>query len=424
MRRLISTALAASVLAFSGAAPRAQSKPAPSQTPTFRSSTALVEVDIIVKDKDGRFVSGLTSDDFEVFEEGQPQTIQHFYLVTQTPTASTEPRSDVVLPRSPDQMERRAFVLFFDTEHLASSGLARLKDAAMNFIRDHFRRNDLAGVFANGTMWRGRLSSDMQDVLDGIRWVTPAFETSARRLAMLVEYPRIESEFDALRIDSGDQRLLEDIGTKNCIDEPQSCAQEGGREYVIDKIQRKARMFVAEARRAASSTLDVLTYMSRNLARLEGRKTLVMLSEGFLVDEIRSQLPQIAGEASRAGVTIYTINARGTAGTGGRIVADASVNAGSLSTYGDSSEEGLDILSVETGGIAFRHSDNFAAALTAVASDTSTYYVLAYSPQNATLDGKFRRIQLKTKWGGLTVRARRGYVASPLPAPKPIRTGR
>ena len=291
----------------------------------------------------------------------------------------------------------------------------------MNFVRDHFRPSDLGGVFANGGMYRGRLSSDIQDVLDGIRGVTPAFETSARRLAALVEYPRIDSEFEALRIESGDQRLLDDVAARNCIREPQNCAQEGGREYVVDKLQRKAQMFATEARRATSATLDVLSYISRNLARLEGRKTLVMLSEGFLVDEMRSQLPQIAGEASRAGVTIYTVNARGTVGTGGRILADASVSLGSFSTYGDSSEEGLDILSTETGGIAFRHTDDFKGALAAVAADTSTYYVLAYSPQNTTLDGRFRRIQLKTKWSGLTVRARRGYVASPLPPPKPVR---
>jgi len=50
------------------------------------------------------------------------------------------------------------------------------------------------------------------------------------------------------------------------------------------------------------------------------------------------------------------------------------------------------------------------------------YYVLAYSPENTTLDGKYRRITLRAKWAGLDVRARRGYVASPLPPPKALRT--
>ena len=62
--------------------------------------------------------------------------------------------------------------------------------------------------------------------------------------------------------------------------------------------------------------------------------------------------------------------------------------------------------------------------LTQLAADTSTYYVLAYSPENTTLDGKFRRITLKVKWEGLSVRARRGYVASPLPPAKQLRTSK
>jgi VWFA-related protein len=149
-----------------------------------------------------------------------------------------------------------------------------------------------------------------------------------------------------------------------------------------------------------------------------------MISEGFFSSEVRPDVPQIAGAAARAGITIYTLNARGTRGVGGRIMPDASLDRGTLSTLGDSSEEGLDVLAGETGGMAIRYTDNFRQALGRIASDTSTYYVLAYSPENVTLDGKFRRIELKTKWEGVEIRARRGYVASPLPAPKTIRTGK
>jgi hypothetical protein len=70
--------------------------------------------------------------------------------------------------------------------------------------------------------------------------------------------------------------------------------------------------------------------------------------------------------------------------------------------------------------MTLRRRDDFRVALDDVATDTSTYYVLAYSPETA-LDGKYRRIVLKTKWAGLMVRARRGYVASPLPASKSLR---
>jgi VWFA-related protein len=404
--------------------PGAQQKPAspPDQTTTFRTSTSLVEVDVIVKDKDGRFVSGLTADDFEVFEEGQPQLIQHFYLVTENPTSPGELRADAVLPRSPDQTGRRVWVLVFDSEHLSSTLLARVKRSAMDFLNEQIRPGDLAGIFVNGTLWRGRLSNNRQELLDGVLSATPAFETPATRLGSLLDFPRITSEFEAARVEAGDRRILEELTEKACIEEPQACGLTGGRENVQDRIEQKSQTYVRDSRRAARTTVDSLAYIIRNLSRLEGRKTLVLLSEGFYVDEIRSELPQVAGQAARAGITVYALNVRGTVGAGGRIVADASIPRGSLSTQGDTSEEGLDVLAAETGGMSIRHTDNFGGALGSIAQDTSTYYVLAYVPANATLDGKFRRIELKTKWKGLEVRARRGYTATPLPAPKGIRT--
>jgi len=78
-----------------------QQQPRQHQQPTFKSATALVGVDIIARDKDGRFVSGLTADDFEVLEDGKPQPIQHFYLVTEPSAVTIEPRPDAILPRSP-----------------------------------------------------------------------------------------------------------------------------------------------------------------------------------------------------------------------------------------------------------------------------------------------------------------------------------
>ena len=399
-------------------------RPADPQSGTFRSSTSLVEVDVIVKDKEGRFVSGLTADDFEVLEEGKPQPIQHFYLITDTPAASGDLAPTVVLPRSPDQTARRVFLLIFDSEHLSGPLVPRVKHEAMRFVNEQFKPADLAGVYVNGGLWRNRLTNDRQELLDGIRALTPAVESPAKRHGMLIAYPRIPSEYDALRIENGDRRRLEAVAQDNCTSEPLSCAQEGGREYVEERLETKAKTFVDEARRAAGTTIDILRHATRNLARLEGRKTVVLISEGFFVDDLRAQLPQVAGQVARAGIAIYTLNARGSAGVGGRIVPDASVERGMLSTLGESSQEGLDVLAAETGAIAFRNSDNYAAALSAMASDTSTYYVLAYTPENAVLDGKFRRIELRTKWAGLDVRARRGYVASPLPPKRNLRTVR
>lgn len=394
------------------------------QAPTFKASTSLVEVDIIARDGGGRFVSGLTADDFEVLEEGKPQAIEHFYLVTENPTTSAEPRADVVMPRSPDRTDRRIFVLFFDSQHLSSGSLLRLKQAATTFVTDNIRRTDLAGVFVNGALVHNHLTSDRDELLESISSVTPAFETTDAQARLLLDYPRIDSFFDAARIDGGDNSYLQEVALKQCGQTSRQCELEGGREYVEDALQRKAHRFIEDSRRTARTTVDSLTYVTKNLAPLEGRKTLVFLSEGFYVNDLRGTLPILAGQASRAGVTIYSLDARGSRASSGVTAGDVTLIDSGLSGFGDTSDEGLDILSGETGGITFRRSDDFGRVLTELASDTSTYYVLAYAPENTTLDGKFRRITLKVKWEGLSVRARRGYVASPLPPAKQLRTSK
>ena len=141
------------------------------------------------------------------------------------------------------------------------------------------------------------------------------------------------------------------------------------------------------------------------------------------MDDARSVLPQLAGQASRAGVTIYCLDARGTSARAGSApAADPTVHGAGLSGVGDTTDAAFDVLATQTGGLTLRRRDDFRGALTDIGSDTGTYYVLAYTPQNPTLDGKYRRIRLKMKREGVTIRARSGYVASPLPPRRAIRT--
>jgi VWFA-related protein len=417
---LLCTLIAAALFALQAPA----QPPQPDRRPTFRSSTALVEVDIIAQDRAGRFVPNLTAADFEIFEDGQPQAIDHFYLVTQHRAAGPAAATGAEPVRGPDRTDRRVFIFFFDSDHLAGASLLTLKNAAMDFINGEMRPDDFAGVYVNGALVNGHLTNQKQELLDAIRGADPATDNIDTRTRGLLEFPRIGSYQAAALIDSGDRVTLADVLQRACGgDDARMCAAEGGREFVEDKLQRKARLFVDQSRHAAGATIRSLTYVIRNLSGLEGRKTLMLLSQGFMLDDARSSLPLLAGQASRAGVTIYCLDARGTAARAGTAPAvDPAVHGPGLSGTGDTSDEALDVLSAQTGGLTIRRRDDFRSALADIGRDTSTYYVLAYTPRNPALDGKYRRITLKLKSDGVTIRARRGYVASPLPPPKPIRT--
>jgi VWFA-related protein len=234
--------------------------PQPERKPTFRSATALVEVDIIARDGSGRFVPGLTADHFEILEDGRPQKIEHFYLVSPRGTMNVEPAPAVAAVSAPGRTERRVFLFFFDSDHLSSASLLRLKGAAMDFLNSEFRPIDFAGVYVNGTLVNGHLTNQKQELLDAIRGAEPASDTTETRTRALLEFPRIGSYQEAAQDESGDRGTLADVGQRACGgDEARVCAAEGGREFVEDKLQRKARLFVDQARHAANATLRSLS---------------------------------------------------------------------------------------------------------------------------------------------------------------------
>ena len=147
---------------------------------------------------------------------------------------------------------------------------------------------------------------------------------------------------------------------------------------------------------------------------LPGRKTIVFFSDGFFASESSTQLQQIAGMAARVGAVIYGIDGRGLGG-GPPQAPDVTATSRPISGGLDTSDNGPFVLANGTGGFVVRHATDIADALNGIALDTSTYYVVGYRPTNAAMDGKFRKISVKAKPLGLHIRARTGYVASPLP---------
>jgi VWFA-related protein len=191
----------------------------------------------------------------------------------------------------------------------------------------------------------------------------------------------------------------------------------------MERIDVKARQYIDEARGAVGNLLRTLSTMSTGLARLPGRKTMMLLSDGFFAEESRPALLQIAAQAARSGVTIYALDSRGLAGSGGREMVDVTTSGRGLVTAFDSAGDGPAILAGETGGFVLENASNFTGALTQIADDTSAYYVVGYTPASAALDGKFRKIEVKTRVRDVTLRARKGYLATPLPDQAALRGG-
>jgi len=401
--------VAVAVLAVAGAA---------GQQPTFKSATALVEVDAIVLDKDGNFVPGLKIDDITLLENGKPQKIQQFFMVTnnlgQAPGALASEHADEA-----QYGAHRVFVMMFDEAHLANESLMRVKKGAETFVRDMIHAGDAGGVFLNGGMYKGRLTIDKGELLAGVRAVQPAFENRQAILAPFAEWPRISNEVEAGRIADGAREVTDALGVKACQEDPGACLSEGGLGNVENLIQQKARLYVRQARMMTQRTIQSLEIVARGLAKIPGRKTVVFMSEGFFVEDSRSALEVVSAQAARSGITIYSIDGRGLI-NGLSVNPEAVRRERSRSAAFDTGDDGPNILTQGTGGFMVRNIDDMSRAFGLIVRDTSTYYVIGYQPENATMDGKVRKIEVRASIPGVKVRARKSYAAVALPPQEAI----
>ena len=407
-------ALAATVAiaAAHGAPLRSIHEPQEQRPPVFRSSVQVVEVDIIVRDSQGRFVHDLTADDLEIYEEGRRHGIDIFYLVSRD--APLDPARNIPQVIETRQAER-VFVLIFDQGHLTTESVHRLKRAAETFLRTEFGPGDVGGIFHGGAMANGRLTSSRVELLGALKQVQPSQDSRASRMLVFREFPRINGEYEATRIEGGDARTLANLAQQNCQDDPVQCRMEGGLEMVEAQLDRKARQYVDEARAATSRVLRTLSVVAAGVGRVPGRKTVVLMTEGFFSEEARPVLQQIAAQAARSGVTVYALDGKGTRSVAGRDLPDAATTGAPVRTSFDTAADGPQILAATTGGFVIRGTNDLLHGLTRIAEDTSTYYVAGYTPALQKLDGSMRNIEVKSKRQGLQVRARKAYLATPLP---------
>jgi VWFA-related protein len=437
LRQLV-IALLTGLLLAAGAAPAAaqQANPQREDQPVFRAGVQVIEVDVRVFDRDGRFVADLRAEDFEVVENGVPQKLQTLYLIDEMGTvpisaeSGTDPLSGTrrtergTVPLSAPAA-RQTWIFVFDLNHLApGASFDRARKAVEEYIRDRFQDGDLGGVVAGSKMVNNRLTSVREELVAAVRTIKPASDARSRHVELTREWPRILDESEAIRIANNDREAVDRAVIRACTEDPSAC-----RSVPPDlQLREKARRLQTQLERATMETLISINALASGLAKMPGPKTVVLLTDGFVTQDIETTLRQVVGQTTRAGARIYAIDVRGlNRGRGAGIIdqAAATDEAGAPAQF-DMAEDGPNSLAVDTGGLMIRNENNIGRALGRIASDANRYYVLGYQPEDANFDGKFRPIEVRVKRPGVRVRARRGYLAlepSKMLVPQPASTG-
>ena len=393
---LIAALLATASVVHSQQAPP---PPTPPQPPvTFRVDVNYVEVDAVVTDAQGRFVTGLTKDDFELLEEGSPQTITAFTLVDM-PVQRPDPPLFKAAPIEPDvrtnldPFDGRIFVLVLDDLHTDFRRTPRVRTAAKQFVERYVGANDLVALVQTGAGARSA-----QD-----------FTTSRARLFAAID------TFSGRKIGSATQSKIDDYYRQ--------------RDLRIEIAPRDTEE--GERGHYARNTLRTLRGAAQLLGNIQGRrKAVVWFSEGtdFMTENpftsqnsslIAQDMREAVSAAARAGVSFYAVDVRGlgagldAAMDAGSLPDDPGVNLGTPAFIAEvqRAQDFLRTMSQETGGFAIVDQNDLTRGFERLVVENSRYYLLGYYPTNTRRDGKYRSVQVRMKRPGLEVRARAGYNA-------------
>ncbi len=383
--------------------------------PTFRAGINFVSVDTIVTDRQGNPVDDLTPEDFEVFEDGQPQAIETFKLIRvdgSPDPGEAEPRQITSSYAEEAEARRddvRLFVIFFDDYHVRVGTGMRVKQDMIQFIQTQIGPKDMiAMMYPLDPLRAVSFTRNHQAVIRAIeRWEGRKYRYVPPRNMMeerYVNYPvsvveriRNQVSLSALRglmVRLGGLRE----GRKTVI-----VVSEGYTDYVPPQINDPSAALpgIGNPNRNNPMLGDPSTGADAAMAQDRAR---------FFGDmDIRQQMRDVYTEANRNNVSLYMVDPRGLAGFEFDIDQGVGLNTDKASL--DTTLDSLRLLAEETDGRAIINRNDLSTGLKQMVQDASAYYLLGYSSSAAPTDGRFHQIRVRVKRPNVEVRARKGYWA-------------
>lgn len=405
--------------------PSAPGAPGAPEQPVFRAGINFVRVDAIVTDRQGNPIRDLQQSDFEITEDGKPQSIEQFRFVRVDGTAPPETQGRIRTradeERAAANDDARIFVFFLDDYHVRLGNSMAARKQLVDFVQNSLGPNDLVAVM----------------------------------------YPL--SPLDAVTLTRDHQsiiRTLERFEGRKFNYEPRFPQEQRYQLYPAEVVERIRRQVSLSAIEGLSVKLGALR---------EGRKAVIVVSEGYTAvlppqlrdpvaampglgnpnrrnpmageNNVNEERAEFAGQldvqqemqdvfnaANRSNTALYTVDPRGLA-TG---EFDINENVGLQRSNASlrQTQDTLRVLAAETDGRAFVNRNDFGQAMKQIVADSSAYYLIGYNSSQAPQDGKFHEIRVRVKRPGADVRARKGYwaltaedaaraTAAPKPGPPP-----
>ena len=368
-----------------------QEPPLPS--PVIRSTTRLVQLNVVVRNKKGVPIGGLTKDDFILLDQGKPQEIAFF--AEQDGTLRTgvgkklPPNTFTNRYEQTGQAPGGVTAILLDNHNTEWEDLASGRLQIIKFLKQ-LQPEDRVAIYT---------------FLLELKVIQDFTQDSSRLLKAIEEYKPGLPPFDLGQPgDSGDPKV----------------------DALFDTASAKYSYW-SDIERMDRTTAALKVIASR-LARVPGRKNLIWLSSsfplviwtkgggnglGYAMRPFQPELDEVVAEMLDANIAVYPVDARGLVGPGFDAESQARhpLNTAGLQRTFDT----MNLLADTTGGRAFYSANDVAGSVRKALDDGRLTYALAYHPNHGRWDGQFHSIQVKVRRPGAQIQARKGYFAVPEP---------
>jgi len=375
--------------------------PGDTQGFTLTVKSQLVIEAVEVRDKQGNFIKGLTPNDFTLTEDGAPQTIrycepQNLSEIAKPLPVVTPATEDVkifnrlasaqIAPETMDDgryKDHRLLALYFDMTSLPQADEMRALSAAEQFVRTQLTTVDLVAIMR----YNGGAVQILQD-----------FTSDRNRLLSILETMVVGEGHGSA--DITDDASSADTGAAFGQDDS---------EFNVFNTDRQ---------------LSALQTAASMLGHVNEKKSLVYFASGLRLNGIdnQAQLHATADAAIKAGVAIWTVDARGlvaqapmgdaTQGSPGGQAMYTGASAMARTSNFQQSQDTLYALAGDTGGKAFLDNNDLSGGIAQAQQAISNYYILGYYTTNTDPNGKFRRVRISLKGNQeAKLEYRQGYYA-------------
>lgn len=385
--------------------------PAPLPETTLKFSVRFVPVTVVLRDPRGKTVGSLKKENFELFDNGKPQEIKTFSIEKSNATvvhAGAQPATTTEPPPTPPPPDRYVAYLFDDI-HTSFEDLAAARNAASHHLSG-LQPEDRAAIYTTSGQVTLDFTNDPARLQQALKSLRP------HPIVHEALCPPISPYMAELIVNQNDREAL-GLATRDAVNCAFGGSASGADLMRAEQIARSTAIEIASASSAENQSLmNVLHYVFQRTATAPGRRSVVLVSPGFLMlaPEIRQAIGDLTDAALRSEIVINTLDVRGLVTPMSPANQERSANPVVQFRYdreGDAAQsEVLADLAYSTGGTFFHNNNDLNEGFRRTADQPEYIYVLGFSPPK--LDGKFHKLKVRLNTGEkLTIQAREGYYA-------------